>query len=240
MVIAYAYNEYAPFSIDEQVTDGLKGQKTPYLAGRRNIKVYSAVPHSPKATGVDVNKLCAYGTQPQITRLEGQGNGGFVLELDDASRDRIVKGENGDFSAGSVTYKSNYGPIDVRVIDPLQVKPLDYEVRFVQNNDEEVNSETKWVLSVTGVEGVNFSSQDDLYAYLKDSFNITKPVDTSNFSIDVATEQLFMELGLSVAINNKPFEIHDESQLRWLQQANNGVLSSGALIMGGQVTFPHI
>lgn len=237
MVIAYAYNEYAPFSIDEQVTDGLKGQKTPYLAGRRNIKVYSAVPHSPKATGVDVNKLCAYGTQPQITRLEGQGNGGFVLELDDASRDRIVKGENGDFSAGSVTYKSNYGPIDVRVIDPLQVKPLDYEVRFVQNNDEEVNSETKWVLSVTGVEGVNFSSQDDLYAYLKDSFNITKPVDTSNFSIDVATEQLFMELGLSVAINNKPFEIHDESQLRWLQQANNGVLSSGALIMGGQVTF---
>ena len=70
MVIAYAYNEYAPFSIDEQVTDGLKGQKTPYLAGRRNIKVVSAVPHSPKATGVDVNKLCAYGTQPQITRLD--------------------------------------------------------------------------------------------------------------------------------------------------------------------------
>ena len=236
MVVAYAYNEYAPFSIDEQVTDGLKGQKTPYLAGRRNIKVYSAIPHSPKATGVDVDKLCAYGTQPQITRLEGQGNGGFILEIDDASRNRIVNGENGDFSACSVTYKSNYGPIDVRVIDPLQVKPLDYEVRFVQNGDE-VNNDTRWVLSVTGVDGVNFSSQEDLYAYLKDSFNITKPVDTSNFSIDVATEQLFMELGLSVAINNKPFEVHDESQLRWLQQANGGVLSSGAVIMGGQVTF---
>lgn len=237
MVIAYAYNEYAPFSIDEQVTDGLKGQKTPYLAGRRNIKVYSAIPHSPKATGVDVNKLCAYGTQPQITRLEGQGNGGFVLELDDASKERILKGgNNGDFSAGSVTYKNNFGPIDVRIIDPLQVKPLDYEVRFVQNG-EEVNNDTRWVLSVTGVDGVNFSSKEELYAYLKDTFNITKPVDTSNFSINVATEQLFMELGLSVAINNKPFEIHDDSQLRWLEQANDGVLSSGAMLMGGQVTF---
>lgn len=237
MVIAYAYNEYAPFSIDEQVTDGLKGQKTPYLAGRRNIKVYSGIPHSPKATGVDVNKLCAYGTQPPITRVEGQGNGGFVLELDDASRDRIVNGNNGDFTPGNVTYKSNYGPIDVKVIDPLQVKPLNYEVKFVQNGDE-VNNDTRWVLSVTGVEGLNFSSEDELYTYLKETYNITTPVDTSNFSIDVATEQLFMELGLSVAINNKPFQIHDESQLRWLQQAsNNGELSTGAMLMGGQVTF---
>ena len=236
MVIAYAYNEYAPFSIDEQVADGLKGQKTPYLAGRRNIKVYSAIPHSPKATGVDVDKLCPYGTQPQITRLEGQGNGGLVLELDDASKEAILKGNNGDFSAGSVTYKSNYGPIDVRVIDPLQVKPLNYEVRFIKNADE-VNNDTRWVLSVTGVDGVNFSSQEDLYAYLKDTFNIQTPVDTSNFSIEVATEQLFMELGLSVAITNKPFEIHDESQLRYLEQANGGTVSSGGMLLAGQVSF---
>ena len=236
MVIAYAYNEYAPFSIDEQVTDGLKGQKTPYLAGRRNIKVISAIPHSPKATGVDVDKLCAYGTQPKITRLEGQGNGGFVLEIDDESKAKILKGNNGDYSAGSVTYKSNYGPIDIRVIDPLQVKPLTYEIRFIKN-DEEVNEDTKWALKVTGVDGVNFSSEEDLFAYLKDTFNITKPVDTSNFSIDVNTEQLFMELGLSVAINNKPFEIHDDSQLRWLQHAGNGTLTSGSLLLAGQVTF---
>ena len=238
MVIAYAYNEYAPFSIDEQVTDGLKGQKTPYLAGRRNIKVYSAVPHSPKATGVDVNHLCAYGTQPKITRLEGQGNGGFVLEIDDESRDRILKGNGSDFSAGSVTYKSNYGPLDIRVIDPLQVKPLTYEVRFIKNADE-VNDDTKWLLKVTGVDGVNFSSEEELYTYLKDTFNITKPVDTSNFSINVNTEQLFMELGLSVAITNKPFEINDESQLRWLQQCGGGSVTSGGMLIGGQVSYLH-
>ena len=236
MVIAYAYNEYAPFSIDEQVTNGLKGQKTPYLAGRRNIKVVSGIPHSPKATGVDVNELCAYGTQPQITRIEGQGNGGFVLELDEESKAKILQGNNGDFSAGSVTYKSNYGPLDVRVIDPLQVKPLTYEVRFIKNG-EEVDADTRWMLKVTGVDGMTFSSEEDLYAYLKDTFNITKPVDTSNFSIDVATEQLFMELGLSVAINNKPFEIHDESQLRYLQQAGGGTLTSGGLLMAGQVSY---
>ncbi len=236
MVIAYAYNEYAPFSIDEQVTDGLKGQKTPYLAGRRNIKVYSGIPHSPKATGVDVNKLCAYGEQPQITRLEGQGNGGFYLELDDVSKEKILKGDNGDFSAGSVTYKRNYGPLDIKVIDPLQVKPLDYEISFVKNN-EDVNGDTRWVLSVTGVDGMSFSSQDELYTYLKETYNITKPVDTSNFSINVATEQLFMELGLSVAIYNKPFVIHDESQQLWLQEVGGGTISSSGMLLGGQVTF---
>jgi hypothetical protein len=236
MVVAYAYNEYAPFSIDEQITDGLKGQKTPYLAGRRNIKVISAIPHSPKATGVDVNELCAYGTQPPITRLEGQGNGGFPLELSDESRAKIVKGNNGDFSAGSVTYKSNFGPLDIRVIDPLQVKPLTYEVRFVKNGDE-VNRDTRWVLKVTGVDGMNFSSEEDLFAYLKDNYKIEHPVDSSNFSIGVNTEQLFLELGLSIAIHDKPFEIYDESQSRWLEQAGNGTLTSGGMLMGGQVTL---
>lgn len=236
MVIAYAYNEYAPFSIDEQVTDGLKGQKTPYLAGRRNIKVVSGIPHSPKATGVDVYNLCAYGTQPKITRIEGQGNGGFVLELDDESKANILKGNNGDFTPGKVTYESNHGPIDVRVIDPLQLKPLTYEVRFIKNGDD-VNDDTKWLLKVTGVNGINFSSEEDMYAYLEEMYNITKPVDTSNFSINVATEQLFMELGLSVAISNKPFEIHDGSQLRWLEQAGGGILTTGGVLMGGQVTF---
>ncbi|MBO4654227.1 MAG: hypothetical protein J5644_01625 [Bacteroidales bacterium] len=237
MVIAYAYNEYAPFSIDEQVTDGLKGQKKPYLAGRRNIHVYPAIPHSPKATGVDIEKLCAYGTQPKITRVEGQGNGGFVLELDDECKAKILKGgDKGDFSAGNVTYKSNYGPIDVRVIDPLQLKPLDYEIKFIKNA-EEVNENTKWVLSVTGVEGVNFSSQEELFDYLKDTFDIDRPIDTSNFNIGIATEQLFMQLGLSVSIYNKPFEIMDASQFRWLEQAGNGTLTSGGLIMGGQVAY---
>ncbi|MCQ2272333.1 MAG: hypothetical protein MJZ72_06060 [Bacteroidales bacterium] len=238
MVIAYAYNEFAPFSIDEQVQDGLKGQKTPYLAGRRNIKVVSAVPHSPKATGVDVSKLPAYGTQPKITRVEGQGNGGFVLELDDETKAKILRGgDNGDYTPGNVTYKSNYGPINVSIIDPLQVKPLNYEVKFVKNG-EEVNADTRWVLAVTGVDGVSFSSQEELYAYLKDTFNITKPVDTSNFSISVATEQLFMELGISVGIKDVPFTINDDQQLTWHTQCNGGSeVSAGGMMMAGQVKF---
>lgn len=236
MVIAYAYNEYAPFSIDEQVTDGLKGQKEPYLAGRRNIKVISAIPHSPKPTGVDIENLCAYGTQPQITRIQGQGNGGFALMLDETSKKDILNGgKYGDYSAGPVTYQSNYGPIDVRVIDPLQLKPINYEIRFVKNADE-VNNDTRWLLKVTGVDGVNFNSEESLFAYLKDSFNITKPVDTSNFSISVSTEQLFVELGLSVAIKNVPFAQHDDAYATWAAQCgSHGVLTSGGLTLTGQV-----
>ena len=237
MVVAYAYNEYAPFSIDEQVEDGLKGQKTPYLAGRRNIKVIAAIPHSPKATGVDVNQLCAYGTQPPITRVQGQGNGGLVLDIDDESRTHILNGgDNGDFSAGKVTYKSNYGPIAVSVIDPLQLKPINYEIRFIKNN-EEVNNDTKWLLKVTGVEGQNFPDEESLFAYLKDTFNITKPVDTSNFNIGTSSEQLFMELGLSVSIKNSPFVCFDNELLSWAAQCGRGTITSGGITLTHQVQY---
>ena len=44
-VLAYSYNEYMPYSQEPGVLNGLLGQKVPYLAGRRNIKTYTAIPH---------------------------------------------------------------------------------------------------------------------------------------------------------------------------------------------------
>ena len=55
------------------------------LGGRRNIKVYSAIPHftEPDEGGTTLN--AAYGDGVSITRIEGTGNGGNNLDLTEES-----------------------------------------------------------------------------------------------------------------------------------------------------------
>jgi hypothetical protein len=60
MVLAYAHNEYLAYndvSFDplNPLTPSNIGQKKPYLAGRKNVKVYSGIPHitSPEAGGTN-------------------------------------------------------------------------------------------------------------------------------------------------------------------------------------------
>src|SRR6185436_14757079 len=85
-VIAYAYNNYKTFKPDSAF---LGGQLTPYLAGRNNIKVYSAIPHiiDPENGGTVLNS--SYGDAPGIKRIEGQGNGGNVLNFTQSTVDEI-------------------------------------------------------------------------------------------------------------------------------------------------------
>ncbi|MEQ8520807.1 MAG: T9SS C-terminal target domain-containing protein, partial [Vicingaceae bacterium] len=80
IAIAYAHNEFKPYS---ETPDGLDGQKLAYLPSRKGvsggIQSVALVPHKqePKNGGTIINSN--YGDQPRITRIEGQGNGGFNL-----------------------------------------------------------------------------------------------------------------------------------------------------------------
>jgi hypothetical protein len=82
MVIAYAFNEYSPYSEEPGVLNGLYGQKQPYLGGRKNIKVYTAIPHK-TVDGMVLN--AQYGDGFEITRLQGHGNAGIGVDFTPAS-----------------------------------------------------------------------------------------------------------------------------------------------------------
>ena len=84
MAIAYAYNNYMEYIPD--MTEG-EGQKLPYLAGRKNIKMYTAVPHK-IVNGTVINS--SYGDQPVINRWTGLGNGGNQLELSEADIEEVL------------------------------------------------------------------------------------------------------------------------------------------------------
>ena len=95
MAIAYAYNEYIPYAPEIPFTGvnpylpSNMGQKKPYLAGRKNIKSYTIIPHKTESFG-DL-ATASYGAIPAQVGLAGSGNGGGFLELTSDCRTEIAE-----------------------------------------------------------------------------------------------------------------------------------------------------
>lgn len=137
-VVSYAHNEYE-FTIVDTFTDPGTGnpvpvpretisQDQPYLQGRRNFKVYSAIPHIPDPRNAGTQLNAGYGDGIPVTRLEGQGNGGFELRLTSESLDKILNSP--DHKLDTLRYEGGYGPIGVKVIDPMKVQNARFELIF--------------------------------------------------------------------------------------------------------------
>jgi hypothetical protein len=191
LAIAYAYNNYKTYNQNDPAA--LDGQKLPYLAGRKNIKTYTGIPHTPIGL---VSAQSSYGDGLIITRTAGQGNGGRFLELSEESVNEIMSKPMADSVnipgspdypiAYNLTYKQGQGPINVKVIDPLNVKDGNYTVKF----DSMYN-----VRVPVGTQDTNLLVSD---WSLVD--NVTGKVYVSDTSINMQNEQLFLDLGISVMI----------------------------------------
>ncbi len=172
-VVAYAYNNYKTYNpIDPAALDG---QTMAYRAGVRNVKVYSAIPH--KVYGVDTG--AGYGDGPAITRIEGQGNGGGVLDFADGVEAELFANTN--YVIANPVYKGNssakvnsQGPINVSIFDPVKVKAGTYEVKLLSLTDT-----SRWVIR-------NLAGG---------------AVDTADFGLSTPYEQLFPKLGMSVKLS---------------------------------------
>ncbi len=167
LVIAYAYNNFRQY--DQNNPLSLDGQKKPYLPGRKNIKVYTGIPHipSPEANGTVQNS--SYGAGPKLTRIEGQGNGGQILDLMDASIAEIMSGT--PHRVFNPEYDFGKGPVKIKVVDPLNVPDADFTFRL------------------SGVAG------NSTWTLKNENSGLIK---TSERSILVGNEQLIPEWGLSV------------------------------------------
>ncbi len=195
VAIAYSHNEYLAYAQDVNNPGGLSGQQTPFLAGRKAatgpVKIKTAIPHipSPEANGTKANS--SYGDGPQVTRLDGHGNGGLEIEFTDATVKDILA--NGKIE--KPVYKIGYGPINVQVIDPLNVVSADYQLDFVAGTTTDIE-DSKWNLYSDGV-----------------------LIATSDTTIEVANEQLLLDLGISVTIGQVPSPGSSEA-------FQNGVINS--------------
>lgn len=197
LAIAYGYNEFKPYAQDvppnaaNPLGADFNGQLTPYLSGRQNgqggsIRPVIAIPHNTfsEANGASLNS--AYGDEVAITRLQGRGNGGYGLQLTDATLDRIGSVTNGVYP-DTLDYVLGAGPIQVKVVDPLKVKSQSYILQIKESEDNltdtTVTPESTWVMFVENGSG------------------LSKDTITSDQTLEVENEQVISDWGISVKIS---------------------------------------
>lgn len=176
LAISYAYNSYAPYNQMDPLA--LTGQKLPYLAGCKSstgvITSQAGIPHIPSPEAGGTITHAEYGVIPMITRLEGQGNGGVVADLTQETIDQI----HANYWAGNLEYKYNKGPVNIKVADPLNLVAADYILRFDPPTNGAID-QCNWTLS----DPANGRSW------------------TSEATIKAGYEQLLMDIGLSIQVN---------------------------------------
>lgn len=184
MAVAYGYNNYKTYNPNDAAL--LDGQKMPYLRSRINadgspLVASIALPHIVSAEAGGTVQNSVYGQSPRITRYDGVGNGYNSLELTSASENFII--ENGFMETPEYDY--NGGPINVKVIDPLNVSGGYYECKF-----------RDYASSTSGIDTASWV----IYRYANKG-DVT-PVDSVSSEVTIAqsNEQVIAKWGISVQI----------------------------------------
>ncbi|MCB0696698.1 MAG: T9SS type A sorting domain-containing protein, partial [Chitinophagaceae bacterium] len=207
--VAYAYNNFAPF--DPKHADST--QELAYIesskgGGGSAIKV---VVGSPNPANGDMGTVlnADFGDGVIVKRLEGKGNGRNALELSDESENEALFGVSANgggtlHQAVTPTYKSGHGPVNVKVIDPVKLKPYDFELYIngpISTVDKDlglVDTSSNWML-------INLTNNDTIL---------------SERTLLYRNEQILEEYGISVDIQqaSRPTDHQDLNQ--------NGLISS--------------
>ena len=202
--VAYGYNRYGEYKEDQIFTNtstpSLEGQKRPYLEGRKSKKAYG-IPHNPapEKDGTIANSVYGYG--PKVTRIEGQGNGGNYLELTQASIDEIVANGN---SVKEITYENGHGPVNIKVVDPLNVPNSVFTIALINKN--------------YFYRGDTLQAPADsllLRKYLNDEMN-ADPCKTSTVSIGGRTPHASLPYNKLVLPRNAPNAMVDQDTATWV------------------------
>ncbi len=211
LAIAYGYNPGEAYpdpnsNVGAVFTDGYTGVKDgynlPYIASRRNVHYAVGMPHipSPEYGGTMLNS--GYGNGVQLTRLEGQGNGGRILQLTGKS-DTLIQ-NSGVYSktnpngarVANITYDRGVGPINIMVIDPLSVPPGNFQISISDSS-----AKARWVLT-----------------------NMTTGVKIkSDTTLQVGNQQIIPELGLSITAS---YTTDIAAINSGIETAPNGILAS--------------
>ncbi|GAA4463214.1 hypothetical protein GCM10023093_11200 [Nemorincola caseinilytica] len=130
VAIAYAYNNFASFNPKNTVNT----QDVPYLAsshgaGGTEIKVVTALPNPANGAMGDVINS-DYGAGVIVKRIQGTGNGGNDVKLDEASEEEALTKN----AVAQPTYQAGFSPIDVKVVDPVKVPAMDWVLQIHGTN----------------------------------------------------------------------------------------------------------
>lgn len=125
VAIAYAYNDFSN-GFDAERADST--QDVLYLESQHGpnsspIPVVAGMPNPSNGNmGTVLNS--DFGDGVIIKRIEGTGNGGRPIQLSDSSEmEALLTGQS-----VNPTYKAGSGPVDIKIIDPINLKPHSWEL----------------------------------------------------------------------------------------------------------------
>lgn len=172
-----------------------------YLEGG-DVKFFTVTPQKPFGTNVNG----PYGSIPELKRMEGYGNGGLRLELTQKSINTILS----EGKIANPVYKEGFGPVNVKVVDPLKVPKGEFEFVLLEDpipsdavrQDGVTAANTNWMLIA-----LNNNDPDNPQ---RDLDNDTV---FSDFTIDVNNEQMIVSEGTNTALKNWGLAVQVEQVL---------------------------
>lgn len=177
-VVAYAYNEYAPFIAAEKT-----GQRSPYLQGNDNVITHTAIPriNAPEYYGMVLNSK--FGDGIDLSRADGAGNDGGQLEIKDAPDFENKMFDNNGVNH-EITYLGGTAPISVTINNPIRVPESDFVLTVFDhdqtNGELEVSDDIRWQL-----QAVNAAQN-------------VEQTWVSQYPIENNVDQAILELGLTI------------------------------------------
>jgi len=167
LAIAYGHNEFKPYKqgiapdLENPLAPAFDGQRLPYIPSRRkgdgsSITAFTAIPHDPtfEENGTIVNS--SYGDLAQITRLQGQGNGGRAIQFTQNTINELFRLKSWELEnpiINDLEYTANEGPFTIKVIDPLNTINGTFILQLVDTNQRatpEVDESTLWKMWLVG------------------------------------------------------------------------------------------
>lgn len=199
MAIAYETNNWKEFSPSTGV-----GQREPFFPGRRNVKIYKAVPRPIEYTKLNIDAL----EGPEITRIEGIGIGDNFVNITEETENQILT----DNFVKDVVYQSGYGPFKVEVFNPLDIKDKEYKIEFFDNdmNDDVLDESAYWLL--TDIESGKTYKSDTM---IRESNQ--QVIYGEGFSVTIAqSEEVFSKIDEDNGVIGSTLEYEDPEAVDWL------------------------
>jgi hypothetical protein len=198
LAIAYAHNDFRTFSYE--LADST--QKRPYLEsslswapGARLALIPQAAMPNPTNGAMGTETPASYGDGVVIKRMEGEGNGGIFVQMDETSEEAALKGP--DYTETQPVYKTAQGPVNIKVVDPRKVKGYEWEL-WLSGRD-------------TGIRATGLAPGLSSWKLIrKDDRGINVDTIYSDRSLDAVNEQIITEYGFSVNVNQVVLPGYDQ------------------------------
>jgi hypothetical protein len=127
LMVAYGYPS----------NDPNKEEDVQFLPGRNTAK-FTAYPRNTSPENGGSMQQALYGDGPILKQINGQGNGGQIIEFSKETIDAILSSSTN--KVDEPVYLGGRGPVNIKVVDPMKVPNANFEFRFIEPREVRVNS----------------------------------------------------------------------------------------------------